>query len=283
MDENNNYEFEPEYPSDPFYEPETEPNYEGKSSPKKQDFIRRVIFISGAVIVALIFILLLTSEPSHKPKRHVPKSSNQRLKIEKTENPPINNPTVLEDALKALVLIKAESRFGRSRGSGFVLDESGHVITNYHVIEEKDQIMCRSHDGEHVSATVVATDPELDLALLKLNYLVGQPTLRWGNSEQLKIGDEVLALGYPLAFKLGDSPSISRGIVSSLRQKDGITWLQIDAAVNPGNSGGPVVKKETNRVYGIVTLKMLNSEGIAFALPSNTCQLFIERSMNRPR
>lgn len=156
-------------------------------------------------------------------------------------------------------------------GSGFVLDDDGHVLTSYHIIAGADEIKVQLSDAREVEAKVVGVDPPTDLALLRIDA-PDLPEAELGDSDALKVGDWVLAIGDPF----GLPQTVSAGIVSAKGRADvGIVefedFIQTDAAVNPGNSGGPLVDVD-GRVVGIntaIATRSGGSAGIAFAIPSN--------------
>lgn len=131
----------------------------------------------------------------------------------------------------------------RGLGSGVIVDESGYILTNNHVIEGADEIKIIMLDGEEMSAKVIGTDPQTDVAVVKVDRK-GLPALALGNSENLKVGSFVLAIGSPLSQNLNHT--VSFGIVSAKNRSIDILqdvggfeeFIQTDAAINPGNSGG---------------------------------------------
>lgn len=159
-------------------------------------------------------------------------------------------------------------------GSGVIVSEAGYILTNNHVIEEADQIEVVLNDGRKSSAQVIGTDPETDLAILKIN-LTGLPVIALGNSDTLSIGDQVLAIGNPF----GVGQTVTSGIVSALgRTQLGINtfenFIQTDAAINPGNSGGALVDIR-GHLMGINTAiysRSGGSMGIGFAIPTSTAR-----------
>ena len=163
-------------------------------------------------------------------------------------------------------------------GSGVIVSEAGYILTNNHVIEEADQIEVVLNDGRRSTAQVIGTDPETDLAILKIN-LTGLPVITLGNSDALSIGDQVLAIGNPF----GVGQTVTSGIVSALgRTQLGINtfenFIQTDAAINPGNSGGALVDIE-GHLMGINTAiysRSGGSMGIGFAIPTSTARSVME-------
>lgn len=162
----------------------------------------------------------------------------------------------------------------RSLGSGFVIHESGLVLTNNHVIERADEIMVKLADGREYRASVVGRDPKTDVALLRLENASDLPTVVLGDSDALEVGDWVLAIGNPF----GLSHSVSTGIVSAKERFIGAgpydDFIQTDAAINPGNSGGPLFNIR-GEVIGINTAIVAHGQGIGFAVPINLVKALI--------
>jgi serine protease DegS len=165
----------------------------------------------------------------------------------------------------------AESQAGGSLGSGVVMNGDGYVITNHHVIAGMEHLQVVLVDGRSAPATLVGTDPDTDIALLKVD-LPELPRIRLGRSDQLQVGDVVLAIGNP--FSIGQT--VTQGIVSGTgRGQLGLSqfenFIQTDAAINVGNSGGALVNAR-GELVGINTAffsRRLDSEGIGFAIPIN--------------
>ena len=162
-------------------------------------------------------------------------------------------------------------RIERSLGSGVIVDESGHIVTNHHVIANADSIRVQLADGRVADAKIVGRDPDTDLAVLKID-LMPLPVAVFGRSDQLKVGDVVLAIGNPV----GLSQTVTHGIVSATsRQQLGIApledFIQTDAPINFGNSGGALVDA-SGALVGIntaIVAKNIGVEGIGFAIPVN--------------
>ena len=178
-------------------------------------------------------------------------------------------------------------RKATSLGSGFIIDGSGYIVTNNHVIENADEITVTTHDNEEFKAKLVGADEKTDLALLKVETTKPLPFVNWGNSDNMRIGDWVLAIGNP--FGLGGS--VTAGIVSA-RQRDINSgpyddFLQTDASINRGNSGGPMFNMD-GEVVGInsaIYSPSGGSVGIGFAIPSNLAKPVIDqlRQYGHPR
>ena len=158
-------------------------------------------------------------------------------------------------------------------GSGFVISEDGFIVTNNHVIEQADQILVEFFSGDELPAEVIGTDPNTDLALLKVEADEPLPFVPWGNSDEARVGDWVMAMGNPL----GQGFSVSAGIVSARgRALSGSydDYIQTDAAINRGNSGGPLFNMD-GQVIGVNTAILSpngGSIGIGFAMSSRVAQ-----------
>lgn len=162
-------------------------------------------------------------------------------------------------------------RVESSLGSGVIVDGGGHIITNHHVIRDASEIRVQLADGRVATPTVVGTDPDTDLAVLRVK-LPDLPAMPLGRSDELRAGDVVLAIGNPL----GLSQTVTQGIVSaigrgSLRLATFADFIQTDAAINFGNSGGALIDTD-GELVGIntaVLAQTLGTEGIGFAIPVN--------------
>ena len=173
----------------------------------------------------------------------------------------------------------------RATGSGFIIDPSGLIVTNAHVVERAGQIQVRLHDQRRFTATVVGRDNRVDLALLKIEGATKLTVLPLGDSNRLRVGELVLALGNPLGLE----QSVSMGIVSRKGAPltvaaPGFDFIQTDAAINPGNSGGPLVNV-SGQVIGVTS--MVSSQGgirpIGFAIPSNLVKLLLPQLASKGR
>ncbi len=172
-----------------------------------------------------------------------------------------------------------EQRQSASLGSGVIVGPEGYVLTNHHVIETADEIEVALAGGRKAAATIVGTDPETDLAVLKMD-LGDLPAIAFGNPQGLSIGDFVLAIGNPF----GVGQTVTMGIVSAKgRSKLGIStfenFIQTDAAINPGNSGGALVDAAGNLVgiNSAIYSRTGGSLGIGFAIPSDLARQVMEQ------
>ncbi len=158
-----------------------------------------------------------------------------------------------------------------SLGSGFIIDKKGYVVTNNHVIEDADQIKVKVADDMEFDAEVVGRDPNTDLALLKIESEKDLPVLTMGNSDELKIGQWVVAIGSPFGLER----TVTAGIVSAKGRVIGSgpydDFIQTDASINPGNSGGPLLNMK-GEVVGINTAIIASGTGIGFAIPVNLAE-----------
>ncbi|MBI3697001.1 MAG: trypsin-like peptidase domain-containing protein [Acidobacteria bacterium] len=169
-----------------------------------------------------------------------------------------------------------EVKTGEGSGSGFLIDDAGHLLTNYHVIENSTEIRLLLGEGRTLNARLVGTAPALDLALLKAEPPAGAASsglipLPLGDSDAVEVGQKVLAIGNPLGFH----NTLTVGVVSGLaRDIPGApagldqAFLQTDAAINPGNSGGPLLDS-AGRVIGINAVVAREGQNIGFAIPIN--------------
>lgn len=195
----------------------------------------------------------------------------------------IQDVTVYRNAVRAVVNVEAlrVDRYGRSGnvlGSGFILDQDGTVVTNYHVVQAASRITITMYDGSAYRGTVVGYDPELDVAVLRFDPL-GRTltTLAMADSTGVQVGQRVYALGNPFGLE----GSLSTGIVSGLNRPipSGTGFIirdliQTDAAINTGNSGGPLLNS-SGQVVGVNVIILSpsgGSVGVGFAIPSNAVQ-----------
>ncbi|MBS0298395.1 MAG: Do family serine endopeptidase [Proteobacteria bacterium] len=174
---------------------------------------------------------------------------------------------------------ESRPRRASSLGSGVIVSGNGYILTNHHVIEAADEVEIALVDGRKAKAKLIGSDPETDLAVLKTN-LQDLPVITFGQSQQVKVGDVVLAVGNPF----GVGQSVTMGIVSALsRSRVGINtfedFIQTDAAINPGNSGGALTDTSGNLI-GINTAiysRSGGSLGIGFAIPVHIAKQIMEQ------
>ncbi|SFJ04584.1 serine protease Do [Jannaschia pohangensis] len=170
------------------------------------------------------------------------------------------------------------TRRGSALGSGFVISEDGYIVTNNHVIENADEILIEFFSGEELPAELIGTDPNTDIAVLKVETDEPLPFVPFGDSEVVRTGDWVMAMGNPL----GQGFSVSAGIVSARqRELQGVydDYIQTDAAINRGNSGGPLFNMD-GEVIGVNTAILSpngGSIGIGFAMSSNVVTRVVDQ------
>ena len=152
------------------------------------------------------------------------------------------------------------------QGSGFIIDKSGYIVTNNHVVEGADKIKVILKDETQYDAEVVGLDPVTDIALIKVDPKKSLPTVRLGSSDDLRVGEWVAAIGSPFGLEY----TVTAGIVSAKGRVIGSgpydDFIQTDASINPGNSGGPLINMQAE-VIGINTMIIAGGQGIGFAIP----------------
>lgn len=185
------------------------------------------------------------------------------------------NITVYETINPAIVSIEADLTDGVSSGTGCVITSDGYILTGSHVIEGYTAVTVTTAVGQSYKAQVVSTmGKNNDLALLKINPKKPMQTIKFGDSENLKVGQKVLAIGNPFGF----NGTLTQGIISRIDQKRG--KIQTDAAINPGCSGGPLLNS-AGEVIGINQSiynpdNNISNIGIGFAIPINDAKKFIQ-------
>ncbi len=226
----------------------------------------RLTFLS----LAMLFVSNVRAQTSFAPliEELMPSVVNISSDVEKTKDAPnVSDNLIFEENTR------------ENLGSGFVVDSKGYIATNLHVIEKASKISVISADGEVYDAILVGQDEKTDIALIKINPVRNLQAVVFGNSDNVKVGDWVLAIGNP--FGLGSS--VTAGIISA-KQRDISDnsyndYLQTDASINQGNSGGPMFNID-GEVIGINTAIFSNSGnsvGVGFALPSNVAKQVIEQ------
>ena len=246
-------------------------------------------------LIAALFVSLLVAAPSLAQERRVPTSPDDiRLSyapiVQRVQPAVVNvyaaklvqrhNPFLDDPLFRRFFEIPGQpEQMQRSLGSGVMVDPSGLVVTNVHVIEGADEVKVSLSDKREFEAEIVLKDQRSDLAVLRLKDAHEKfPTLDFADSDKLMVGDVVLAIGNPFAV----GQTVTHGIISALaRTQVGITdyqfFIQTDAAINPGNSGGALVDM-TGRLAGINTAifsRSGGSQGIGFAIPSNMVRLVV--------
>jgi S1-C subfamily serine protease len=184
------------------------------------------------------------------------------------------SPSVVSIQAMKINKAKPQRRFETVVGSGVVIEPSGQVLTNAHVVDGAASLSVTLDSGARVPARVLGLDPVLDIALLRLEVASPLPAARLGDSATLRVGSEVVAIGNPIGLE----QTMTRGIVSGLnRLLPGVSeqpMIQTDAPINPGNSGGPLVDR-CGAVIGINTFISEDAQAIGFAVPINAAKAIL--------
>ncbi len=207
---------------------------------------------------------------------------NPQIEEESSPDGVLSTKQISKNVLPSVVGVvqyqKSRPYVATGQGSGIILDTDGYIVTNAHVVADADGVKVVLYNGEEYTASIVGTDTKSDVAVLKISASNLTPA-KLGNSDQLEIGEDVIAIGNPG----GLSNSVSKGIVSGLNRTvetnlgSSMECIQTDAAINPGNSGGALVN-EYGYVVGINSSKIAATdyEGIGFAIPINDAKPIIE-------
>ncbi len=216
--------------------------------------------------------------------------------IDKTVSPVVPIAKKVSPSIVAIRIKKSVQDFfgftyeSEGNGSGIIIDNQGHIVTNNHVIDGSDNIIVVLHDGRELSAKVVGRDVQTDLAVIKVEEK-NLPYAELGDSSTLEVGELAVAIGSPMGTDYAGS--VTAGLISGLNRElfvgnRSMKLIQTDAAINPGNSGGALVNSE-GKVVGINTLKLVRSqvEGMGFAIPINEAkpiiqQLIENKKVSRP-
>jgi Do/DeqQ family serine protease len=249
---------------------------------------------SVSAIAAVIALLVAFAPGASAQERQVPASPAQLqlsfAPIVKRVAPAVvnvyaehvvenNNPFLADPFFRQFFGVVPRQQVERSLGSGVVVDPSGLIVTNYHVIEGASEVKVALSDKREFAADIVLKDQRSDLAVLRIKGAKERfPTLQFANSDDLQVGDVVLAIGDPF----GVGQTVTHGIVSAVARTDvGISdyqfFIQTDAAINPGNSGGPLVDMN-GRMVGLnsaIYSRSGGSQGIGFAIPANMVRVVV--------
>ena len=269
--------------------------------PKKSKKNGAFKYISIALIIGLLGGIIGGGSTYYIMKGYINESSNKVV----TPNPQTFNTSgealtaseAFEKVAPAVVIVSVSGVVDYSGiipkekegiGSGFIINEEGYILTNYHVIEGAKEVVVTLSDGRDVKAKVVNYDENQDVAMLKISddSVKVPAVVELGNSDALKPGEQVIAIGTPLSKEFNQT--VTSGIVSAVNRNvetgsgTQLNLIQTDAAINPGNSGGPLVNTK-GEVVGINNMKIASDEveGIGFSIPINSIKDRIE-SLSKP-
>ena len=236
----------------------------------------------ATLLVLFIFILSLAScsetEPTPVPPTATdagpsptatPSAPVARSDIESTFREPLSSGLSIADVTENALPSVARIVTGTGSGTGFIVNEGGLVVTNKHVVEGSTRVSVRMAEGSEYQGSVTKRHPTLDLAYVSIDSSRTFTPIAIGDSDEVRVGAEIIVIGFPLASSLGAEPTVSVGIVSAKRDNR----LQTDASVNPGNSGGPLLDM-FGQVVGVVVSRVVEANGrpisgIGFAIPIN--------------
>ncbi len=246
--------------------------------------MRRSILLRSSVAV-LYLILAITSAEQRAPGAELPKPAKvtppsvaKPADSKPADSKPLRAPSsalraseesieaLVKRTMKSVVVIRGTGRDGRQDGlgSGFIIDKSGLIVTNLHVIGEGRAFVVETSDGRKLTPIAVhAAERDVDLAIVRVEAQ-DLPALPLGDSDTVELGQEVVALGNPQGLE----HSVVKGVISGNRQIDGLPLIQLAIPIEPGNSGGPVLDR-MGRVLGVVTMKSLVTENLGFAVKIN--------------
>ncbi|HEY9766550.1 MAG TPA: trypsin-like peptidase domain-containing protein, partial [Chroococcales cyanobacterium] len=220
----------------------------------------------------------VTGQPRSLPR--IPFTSDTIAQIAQKAIPAVVNiDTVMREVNPFQDLFATPYFTEKGVGSGFLIDASGLIVTNDHVVADTQSLTVTLTNGQRFTGRKVGHDPLSDVALIRIKG-VNLPTLRLGDSESLRVGDWAIAIGSPLGLQ----KSVTAGIVSALNREiainERVNFIQTDAAINPGNSGGPLLNI-AGEVIGVNNLIATRAQGIGFAIPSNLVRSIVDQLVSK--
>lgn len=247
--------------------------------------------VSGAIAGGLIASVMTLSIAGNINKEYSPKTQNNvsqfsedsfySLSAENSTKEVLSveeiakrtGPSIVGIACTSVVQSYFGAQESQSGGSGIIIDNSGHIVTNYHVIEGSKKIKVKLTSGNEYDATVIGGDEKTDIAVIKINANEQLHVATLGNSDEVEVGSLAVAIGNPLASELFGT--VTAGVISGVNRSMTVgqremNLIQTDAAISPGNSGGALINKY-GEVIGINSVKLVDSaaEGLGFAIPMN--------------
>ena len=262
-------------------------NYNQGSNKKSKKSKGKIVgVVAGGIICAMLGGAIGATGVYFLTKNQI----KQDVKIEKIQSGPaefasvkgnLTIPEVVKKVAPAVVTVSTKSivqnnfnvQEQEGVGTGFIINNEGYIVTNYHVIQGASQVKVTFSDGKEVNAKIINYNPEYDLAVIKVTDKISMPAVaELGDSEGLQAGDQVIAIGNPLGKEFAGT--VTQGIVSATHRVIDMngrkaTFIQTDAAINPGNSGGPLLNAK-GQVIGVNAAKIGgDTQGIGFAIPIN--------------
>ena len=256
-----------------------------------------VVWISMTVTMLVILIIACSDDTQSSPslQEPLPAAPASDTPVPDGELPPVVNvqfvgaddlsnesKSSLADLIERIQGSVVQIDVGGGSGSGFIISADGTVVTNEHVVGSARSVTVWLTDGRRFSGDVLERNSSADLAVVQIDSNGSFDYIAVGDPDKARVGDEVLALGFPLADRIGSDLTVTRGIISSTREVSGVDLFQTDAAINPGNSGGPLVNMD-GAVIGVNTSKIETAAGgrpvdnIGFAVSV----IELERRLNR--
>ena len=294
------------YPYRDYYS--TGSDYRPPRRPRNYGFLIAVAAMLFLVVSGFITVRRLTTEPEAETLQEIEEvvseqvdetvtpepmvntvpvlGSGQQLTISETGNEELRLQDIYKKTIPSVVSIINQSSAGTSTGTGIVMSADGYIITNYHVAASSQKITVLLHSEEEYPAQVVGGDETSDLMVLKIEAQ-GLTPAEFGNSEIAEVGDSVVAIGDPLGIELRGTMTdgIICGLYRDIQVSDRtMTLMQHNAALNSGNSGGPLVNMQ-GQVIGINTMKMTSAynsvEGLGFAIPISTAKPILDELLEQ--
>ena len=240
------------------------------------------LIMMGLLVLVIGSISCTSQEATQTPEATETSPEITETSPEATETPPEITPIYsLAEVVVMLEPTVVRIDTAEGSGSGIIISRTGYVLTNNHVVEDAHLITITLVSGEKYDGIVVARDEHRDLAIVGIiadrsDFSEGV----LGSSEAIVVGEEVVAIGYSLGLE--GQVTVSKGIVSAIRNIDSSSYIQTDAAINPGNSGGPLVNLK-GEIIGINTAKYVGVEveGIGLAIPIDEAKIFIQDTVGK--